>query len=99
MKCIIVLVLMGLAALAAARPGSIIDLDDFHHDLSIENTVVTGTYSWTSPEGVEFFIKYVADDNGYRVVESNAVPITANGVRADGAQGSFFSSEEFDDRK
>ncbi|XP_071534851.1 uncharacterized protein [Panulirus ornatus] len=99
MKCT-VLVLLCLAALVAARPDSVIDidLDDIHHDLDIaDDTSVTGTYSWTSPEGVEYYIKYVADDDGYRVLESNAVPASADGMKADGAQGSFVSLEDLDD--
>ncbi|XP_071534854.1 uncharacterized protein [Panulirus ornatus] len=101
MKCT-VLVLLCLAALVAARPDSVIDidLDDIHHDLDIaDDTSVTGTYSWTSPEGVKYFVNYIADDDGYRVLDTNAVPVSGAGVRADGTQGSFVSSEELDDRK
>ncbi|XP_047481067.1 cuticular protein 47Eg-like [Penaeus chinensis] len=95
--------LLALVAVAAARPGSVVDLDfdDFHIDQDISDEVMQGTYSWTSPNGEKFFVKYIADDNGYRVVESNAVPIT-NGVAADGNQGSFDSFEDifdsFEDR-
>ncbi|XP_063589686.1 cuticular protein 47Eg-like [Penaeus indicus] len=98
-----VLALLALVAVAAARPGSVVDLDfdDFHVDQDITNRVVQGTYSWTSPKGDKFFVKYIADNNGYRVVESNAVPVT-NGVAADGNQGSFDSFEDifdsFEDR-
>ncbi|KAG7170531.1 larval cuticle protein 4-like [Homarus americanus] len=98
MKCA-VLVLLAMAALVAARPDNVLDLDldDLHHDQSIDDdATITGTYRWTSPEGEEFFVSYIADDKGYRVVESNAVPVTADGVAANGAQGSL-SSEEFDD--
>ncbi|XP_071534573.1 uncharacterized protein [Panulirus ornatus] len=100
MKCTL-FVLLGLAALVAARPDSIltIDLEDLHQDLSLEDTAITGTYSWTSPEGVKYFVKYIADDDGYRVLDTNAVPVSGAGVRADGTQGSFVSSEELDDRK
>lgn len=49
--------------------------------------------SWTSPEGEQYFVKYIADDDGFRILESNAVPAVGD-VRADGNQGSFFSSEE-----
>nr|XP_045597213.1 uncharacterized protein LOC123757534 [Procambarus clarkii] len=91
-----VLVLLGVVALVAARPD--VDLDDSHQvqDIDDDNTI-TGSYRWTSPEGVEYFVKYIADEDGYRVLESNAVPATADGVRADGAQGSFVSSEDDDD--
>ncbi|XP_071534572.1 uncharacterized protein [Panulirus ornatus] len=100
MKCTL-FVLLGLAALVAARPDSIltIDLEDLHQDLSLEDTTITGTYSWTSPEGVKYFVNYIADDDGYRVLDTNAVPVSDAGVRADGTQGSFVSSEELDDRK
>ncbi|XP_050702002.1 larval cuticle protein 2-like [Eriocheir sinensis] len=95
-----VVTLLALAAVVAARPDKVmdIDLEDIHHDLDIaDDTSVTGTYSWTSPEGESYFVKYVADEDGYRVVESNVVPASVDGVRADGAQGSFVSVEDVDD--
>ncbi|XP_045597223.1 cuticular protein 47Eg-like [Procambarus clarkii] len=89
-------VLLGVAALVAARPD--FSLEDIHQDQVIgKDNTITGSYSWTSPEGVEYFVKYIADKDGYRVLESNAVPVTADGVKADGRQGSFVSSEEDDD--
>merc|ERR1719347_1737373 len=94
------IVLLGLAALATARPDSVLDfdLDDIHQEQDIDDDhVITGSYSWTSPEGTQYFVKYIADDKGYRVLESNAVPTSAHGVRANGQQGSFLSPEEFDD--
>lgn len=33
-----------------------------------------GEYKWVAPNGEEFFVKYIADHLGYRVLESNAVP-------------------------
>ncbi|XP_050702006.1 larval cuticle protein 2-like [Eriocheir sinensis] len=95
-----VLALVALVAVVTARPDRVLDLDldDIHHDLSIaDDTSVTGTYSWTSPEGEKYFVRYVADDDGYRVIESNAVPATLGGTAANGAQGAFGSSEEDDD--
>ncbi|XP_068215121.1 cuticular protein 47Eg-like [Palaemon carinicauda] len=95
-------VLLGLvAAVTLAHPDSVLDLDldDIHHEQDIDDDqVITGSYSWTSPEGTEFFVRYIADEDGYRVLESNAVPVSAHGVRANGQQGSFDSSEE-DSRK
>ena len=41
---------------------------------------------WESPEGITFVVKYIADELGYRVIESNAIP-AANGLRSDGQQG------------
>ena len=38
-------------------------------------------------------MKYVADELGYRVIESNAVPETSDGVKADGNQGAFSGEE------
>ncbi|KAG7170535.1 Cuticle protein 16.8-like 2 [Homarus americanus] len=93
------LLLLGLVALVAARPDNVLnfDFDDFGHNQSIDDdNTVTGSYSWTSPEGVEYFVKYIADDDGFRIVESNAVPVGAGGLKADGTQVSFRSSEEFD---
>ncbi|KAG7170538.1 Cuticle protein 16.8-like 3 [Homarus americanus] len=98
---IAVLVLLALSALVAARPDSVFDfdMDDMHHDQSIDDdNTFTGSYSFMTPEGIQYFIKYVADDDGFRIVESNAVPISNAGVRADGNQGSFTSSEELPDR-
>ncbi|KAK3881734.1 hypothetical protein Pcinc_013848 [Petrolisthes cinctipes] len=99
---IAVVLLLGLVALVAARPESVLDMDleDIHQDLDIdEDNVFHGEYRWTSPEGNEYFVKYVADEDGYRVLESNAVPITDGGVAANGAQGSFSSDsdEDYDD--
>lgn len=48
---------------------------------------------WTSPEGIEFYVKYVADEKGYRVVDSNAVP-TFNQGRADGFQGNLDGDDD-----
>ena len=50
---------------------------------------------WTW-ESNEYFVKYVADENGYRVVESNVVPATHSGELADGNQVNF-SDEEYGD--
>lgn len=45
--------------------------------------------SWRSPEGQEYFVTYMADEDGFRIMDSNAVPESAAGVKADGTQGSF----------
>ncbi|XP_063883618.1 trigger factor-like [Scylla paramamosain] len=50
-----------------------------------------------SPEGVEYFVNYVADEDGFRILESNAVPVSSAGVKADGSQGAFHSDELDDD--
>ena len=88
--------LLALAVLVAARPENVLnlDLDDIHQDMDIDDTTITGTYRWMSPEGTEYFVRYIADEKGYRVLESNAVPVTADGTFANGAQGSLSSEED-----
>ncbi|XP_067634218.1 cuticular protein 47Eg [Eurosta solidaginis] len=39
--------------------------------LSGDALVETGQYSYTSPEGEQVSIKYVADENGYHVLSAN----------------------------
>ncbi|XP_045113987.1 uncharacterized protein LOC123506144 [Portunus trituberculatus] len=96
---IFVITLLALAALVAARPENVLnlDLDDIHQDMDIDDTTITGTYRWKSPEGNEFFVRYIADEKGYRVLESNAVPVTVDGTHANGAQGSLSSEEDSND--
>merc|ERR1739838_829388 len=89
-------ILLGLVAVAIARP-TIFDFegeDASHEQDGSPGEEVQGSYSWTSPEGDEFYVKYVADGDGYRIVESNAVPVNHDGVAADGNQGAFGSYEE-----
>ncbi|XP_066957283.1 uncharacterized protein [Macrobrachium rosenbergii] len=91
-----ILLLLCLAAMAMSRPDTILDFEGEDHEHEQEGDAgeeVEGTFSWTSPEGEEFFVKYIADEHGYRIVESNAVPVSADGVAADGNQGSFTSEE------
>ncbi|KAK7067559.1 hypothetical protein SK128_021309, partial [Halocaridina rubra] len=93
-------IVLALTALVVARPDNVIslDLEDIHMDQDIaDGSVITGSYTWTSPEGTQFTVNYVADEDGYRVLESNAVPVSADGVRSDGQQGSFVSLEELID--
>ncbi|XP_064101929.1 uncharacterized protein LOC135212455 [Macrobrachium nipponense] len=94
--------LLGVVALSTGRPDSIFDfdLDDFGHSQEIDDDhVITGSYTWTAPDGTQFFVRYIADDDGYRVLDSNAIPVSPFGLRANGQQGSFFRSSEelFDD--
>ncbi|XP_045113989.1 uncharacterized protein LOC123506147 [Portunus trituberculatus] len=102
MKVMLVLAL-GLVALVAARPNDIFDFegDDAEHEQEgAAGHSVTGEYKWESPEGTEYVVKYIADDKGYRVLESNAVP-SANGLSATGEQadleGDDDEEEEDDD--
>merc|ERR1711970_570855 len=91
------LVLLGLFALAVARPDNSFDADDIaiEHDVD-DDGVITGSYTFTDPDGNQQFVKYVADEDGYRILESNVVPATLDNVRADGNQGSFTSVESFE---
>ncbi|CAL4095633.1 unnamed protein product, partial [Meganyctiphanes norvegica] len=93
------IVLLGLIALAAARPDLIVDEDDIaiEHDID-DDGVITGSYTFTDDEGNQQFVKYVADEDGYRILESNVVPATIDNVRADGNQGSFTSFESDEDK-
>merc|ERR1712055_742429 len=66
--------------------------EEIHHSHKQEGltgTAVTGEYSWESPEGITFVVRYIADTQGFRVIESNAVP-TAHGLRANGEQGDLY---------
>ncbi|XP_069984540.1 cuticle protein CP575-like [Penaeus vannamei] len=66
-----------LVALASARPLDIIDIEQDHMEHEQEGvpgTAVAGEYSWVAPDGNEYHVKYVADHNGYRIVDDNVVP-------------------------
>merc|ERR1712189_132419 len=109
MKLVLVIAL-GLVAVAVATPildfevdtetrdGT--DVDHAHEQEREAGHSVTGEYTWESPEGITFVVKYIADDKGYRVLESNAVP-GAHGLRSDGNQGDLDgdSNESFKDDK
>ena len=41
---------------------------------------------WEDPLGNTHFVSYIADSNGYRVVDSDVIPATVGGVRANGNQ-------------
>ncbi|XP_050702005.1 cuticle protein 16.8-like [Eriocheir sinensis] len=101
MRSVTVLVLAGLSVFAAARPETTFshETDDSHHEQLIDDdNIISGSYRWTSPEGLELFVRYVADKDGFRIVESNVVPASSLGVLADGQQGAFGDSlEEADD--
>merc|ERR1712228_371616 len=110
MKLMLVIAL-GLVAVAVARPDTVLDfevdtetrdgtdVDHAHEQEGDAGHSVTGQYSWESPEGITFVVKYIADDKGYRVLESNAIP-SGNGLRSDGNQGDLDgdSDEDEDDK-
>merc|ERR1712121_188589 len=94
----IFLVSLVVVSLSMANPVPVLDFtvdsegpesEEIHHSHKQEGltgTAVTGEYSWESPEGITFVVRYIADTQGFRVIESNAVP-TAHGLRANGEQG------------
>jgi len=89
-------ILLGLASFTVARPdmrniAGVNIANDVQQGIPGQN--IEGTYSWTSPEGAEFFVKWIADKNGYRVLDSNAIPIGLDGIAADGFQGAFDTDE------
>ncbi|XP_047481357.1 larval cuticle protein 2-like [Penaeus chinensis] len=93
---LVLVAVLATVTMATARPDSVLDFEGDAHQHQQEGDAgnkVEGSYSWTSPEGEEFYVKYVADEDGYRVVESNAVPVSHDGVRADGNQGAFGEGE------
>ncbi|XP_050702003.1 uncharacterized protein LOC126988172 [Eriocheir sinensis] len=95
MKVLLVIAL-GLVVMVAARPSDIFDFegDDAEHEQEgAAGRSVTGEYKWESPEGLEFVVKYIADEKGYRVLESNAVP-SANGFSATGEQADLDGDED-----
>ncbi|XP_071534579.1 cuticle protein CP575-like [Panulirus ornatus] len=67
----LVMFLLGLVVLAAARPNDIIDIDEDHmeHEQEgIPGTAVEGEYTWVAPDGTEHEIEYVANKFGFQVV-------------------------------
>ncbi|XP_068214622.1 uncharacterized protein [Palaemon carinicauda] len=89
-------ILVSLVVLTSARPDTILDFDGDNHHHTMQGqpgSAITGSYGWTSPEGINFLVRYIADDKGFRILESNAVPINADGIYADGQQGSLDSDE------
>ncbi|XP_064104107.1 cuticle protein CP575-like [Macrobrachium nipponense] len=97
---VMLLILLGLVAFVSALPEDVLDFegDDAEHEQEgTPGESVTGEYTWESPEGIEFVVKYIADEKGYRVLESNAVP-SAAGVRADGEQADLEGDEDDDDK-
>lgn len=92
-----VAIILGLASLVVARPdilsilGENAIINDVQQGRPGQN--IEGAYSWISPEGAEFFVKWIADRNGFRVLDSNAIPIGLDGIAADGNQVAFTNDE------
>ncbi|KAL7639739.1 UNVERIFIED_CONTAM: hypothetical protein RMT77_009149 [Armadillidium vulgare] len=95
------LVVFGLFAACHCLPRNILDVSAENHqiqqDLNENKDSYVGYYSWTSPEGHKYFVRYVADKLGFRIIDSNVVPVSNAGVKVDGNQGSFVDSDEHDD--
>ncbi|KAK8382879.1 hypothetical protein O3P69_011440 [Scylla paramamosain] len=89
----VVVVVVAAAALGEARPSDTVfnyeGQDHKHYQKGETGRKVEGYYSWFSPEGQEFYVKYVADELGYRVLESNALPVSSWGATPDGHQGNL----------
>ncbi|XP_050702014.1 cuticular protein 47Eg-like [Eriocheir sinensis] len=87
------LVVVAAVTLGAARPSDTVfsyEGEDHEHTQKGETgKKVEGSYSWTSPEGYEYYVKYVADEYGYRVVDSNALPVSSWGAVPDGNQVNY----------
>ncbi|CAL4073076.1 unnamed protein product, partial [Meganyctiphanes norvegica] len=68
------IVLLGLVSVAWCRPSNdILDIDLSNHEHEQEGeagVAVEGEYSWVHPNGQEFVVRYIADDNGFRVLDS-----------------------------
>ncbi|XP_037780972.1 larval cuticle protein 2-like [Penaeus monodon] len=92
----VLVAVLAAVTMATARPDTVLDFEGDEHQHQQEGDAgnkVEGSYSWTSPEGEEFYVRYVADEDGYRVLESNAVPVSHGGAQADGNQGAFGEGE------
>ncbi|KAK3849963.1 hypothetical protein Pcinc_043306 [Petrolisthes cinctipes] len=98
---VMLMIVLGLVAVAAARPNEVFDFegeDAEHEQEGQAGRSVTGEYKWESPEGIEFVVKYIADDKGYRILESNAVP-ASNGVQAGGNQADLDGDDDDDEEE
>ena len=66
--------LLVVVGVALCRPSNdIIDIETDlmeHEQEGVPGTAVEGEYSWVAPNGQEVYVKYVADDKGFRVLDS-----------------------------
>lgn len=88
MKLQVAILLLALAAATLARPSDIIDFETDqgeHEQEGQAGKAVEGEYSWTAPDGTEYYVKYIADHLGYRVLESDAVPKAVQEASQDAA--------------
>ncbi|XP_064102000.1 cuticle protein CP575-like [Macrobrachium nipponense] len=94
MKLLVIFALLSLVAVAASYPSDIVDFELDNQEQEQEGQAgkaVDGEYSWVAADGTEYYVKYVADHLGYRVLESNAVP------GAKGYDNAGYDGEEEDD--
>merc|ERR1712220_30805 len=94
---LMMLLLVGVACVSAMTVENVQEKFSHVQEIDDDDGAVEGTYKWEDDLGNTHFVTYVADEDGYRVVDSDVVPATVDGVRADGNQGSFVSAESDED--
>merc|ERR1739838_564521 len=91
---LMMLLLVGVACASAMTVENVQEKFSHVQEIDDDGDSITGTYKWEDPLGNTHFVTYVADEDGYRVVDSDVVPATVAGVRADGNQGASNSGED-----
>jgi len=91
---LMMLLLVGVACVSAMTVENVQEKFSHVQEIDDDGDSITGTYKWEDPLGNTHFVTYVADEDGYRVTDSDVVPATVDGVRADGAQGASNSGED-----
>merc|ERR1712142_808450 len=61
---------------------------------SSNEAAVTGSYSWTAPNGESFTVTYVADEGGFRPVLSRGGSVTTGTTSSNRGVASFGTSSE-----
>merc|ERR1712106_928609 len=90
---------LGMVAIVAAAPYEVFNFVGENSEqvqVGEPGVRVEGSYSYVTPEGNMIYVRYIADELGYRIVESNALPVGLDGIAADGNQGAFGSYEDND---
>merc|ERR1711908_132097 len=91
---LMMLLLVGVACVSAMTVENVQEKFSHVQEIDDDGDSITGTYKWEDPLGNTHFVTYVADEDGYRVVDSDVIPATVDGVRADGNQGATNSGED-----
>jgi len=86
---LMMLLLVGVACVSAMTVENVQEKFSHVQEIDDDDGTVEGTYKWEDDLGNTHFVTYVADEDGYRVVDSDVVPATVDGVRADGNQVSI----------